>query len=135
MFAAEEPQPRCPLAVVRLDDDGTEQAFTRALRWVPSDDGLACVCGELPPNVWQVDEEWAEVYMIDMVREIRRRRYGECDASVRLDPGEWGRPCSGPCIDLSDGEARLVARECLPEGGPDHMREQRGEQWQRAYGN
>ena len=114
VFPAGEREPRCPIAVVRAGDDGTEQAFTRALRWEPLSARL-----EEPPgrDSWEVDPSWAEMFMIDMIVAMRRVRYGESDPSVRVYydyDGVWGQRRTQPEIDLGDGEAVLVERAPAP---------------------
>lgn len=111
MFPAGEPEPRCPVAVVRVDDDGTEQAFTRELRWEPLSAQLKTTSWR---DAWEVGQDWAEVFMIDMIVAMRRVRYGDSDPSVRVYyddyHGVWGQRRTEPDIDLADGEAVLVKR-------------------------
>ncbi|MFS8098855.1 hypothetical protein LFM09_17135 [Lentzea alba] len=100
VLPADDPDPKCPLAVVRVEG-GSEQAFTRELRWEPST--------RLRRGAFKVDSEWAEGFMIDMIVQMRRIRYGGDDPSVRADSeGVWGLRRTRPRIELGDGEAVLV---------------------------
>lgn len=112
MFPAEEPEPGCPLAVVRVDDDGTEQAFTRELRWEPSSTRLKRLFRR---DSWEVDADWAHVFMVDIVEQIRRIRYGEPDRHFEWDTrGVWGARDTLPDIGFAAGEAVLVRRAPAP---------------------
>jgi hypothetical protein len=114
VFPAEEPEPRCPIAVLRVGDDGTEQVFTRELRWEPSSGRLEETPGRDP---WEVDQDWAEMFVIDMIVAMRRVRYGDSDPSIREyynADGVWGQRRTQPDIDLGHGEAVLVERAPAP---------------------
>ncbi|HEX8864362.1 MAG TPA: hypothetical protein VF821_01780, partial [Lentzea sp.] len=112
VFPAEAPEPRCPVAVVRVAEDGTEEAFTRELRWEPSSTRLRRMFRRAS---WEVDADWAEVFMIDMIEQVRRIRYGDPDWRFTWSTrGVWGARRSLPDIDLGDGEAVLVPRAPEP---------------------
>ncbi|SEQ32867.1 hypothetical protein [Lentzea albida] len=68
---AEESQ-RCPVAVVRVSPDGTEEAFTRSLAWGPSD-LLARHGGE--PTVFEISADDVEQLVVDLVVDVRAERY------------------------------------------------------------
>ncbi|MEV6237316.1 hypothetical protein [Lentzea sp. NPDC051838] len=112
VFPAEEPEPRCPLAVVRVGDDGTEEAFTRDLRWEPSSTRLRQTFRR---DSFEVDADWADVFMIDIIEQMRRIRYGDPDWHFSWGTrGVWGARQSLPDIDLGDGEAQLARRAPEP---------------------
>ncbi|GLY51577.1 hypothetical protein [Lentzea sp. NBRC 102530] len=68
---AEESQ-RCPVAVVRVSPDGTEEAFTRSLAWGPSD-LLARYGGE--PTVFEITADDVEQLVVDIIEGVRAERY------------------------------------------------------------
>ncbi|WP_394620767.1 hypothetical protein JNUCC0626_17165 [Lentzea sp. JNUCC 0626] len=68
---AEESQ-RYPIAVVRVSPDGTEEAFTHALEWGPSN-LLAQLNGE--PTVIEIAADDVEQLVVDIIVGVRAERY------------------------------------------------------------
>ncbi|MGI5500909.1 hypothetical protein [Lentzea sp. CA-135723] len=62
----------CPVAVVRLSPDGTEEAFTRSLEWGPSD-LVARRSGE--PAFFEISAADAEQLVVDIIVKVRSERY------------------------------------------------------------
>lgn len=118
---------QCPVAVVRLFPDGTEEAFTRDLRWQPSD-RLARLGGELPPTVFEVAPGHAEQMVVDLIVRTREDRY-EVPYGTGRNSYAWFRH-RADVLDLDKACALMrsstTTEEFLPDGTwarPSHTAE------------
>ncbi|MGW6445880.1 hypothetical protein [Lentzea sp. NPDC055074] len=115
VFAAVESVPRCPLKVVRLFPDGTEETFTRDLVWERS----STLGDALPVGAWETGPEYATAFLTDMVVETRAAKYGRPHADGFVYHALFRERADVLDLDACHGLVRRDQDEALHELTPD----------------